>query len=111
MRSGRAHLESICDRIVHQYGIELDLGEPTVIYLETIRKTGEAEGKYIRQTGGAGNYAHVKIASSRMSQARASSLSTKLKVAWSQRYISSLSRWRSVRRCRAELLPATNSWT
>ncbi len=55
------HLESICDRIVHQYGIELDLGEPTVIYLETIRKTGEAEGKYIRQTGGAGNYAHVKI--------------------------------------------------
>jgi len=55
------HLESICHRIVHQYGIALDLGEPTVIYLETIRKTAEAEGKYIRQTGGAGNYAHVKL--------------------------------------------------
>lgn len=55
------HLESICNRIVHQYGIELDLGEPTVIYLETIRKPAEAEGKYIRQTGGSGNYAHVKL--------------------------------------------------
>ena len=46
------HLESICNRIVHQYGIALDLGEPTVIYLETVRKSAEAEGKYIRQTGG-----------------------------------------------------------
>jgi elongation factor G len=54
-------LESICDRIVHQYGIALDLGEPTVIYLETIRKPAEAEGKYIRQTGGLGNYGHVKL--------------------------------------------------
>jgi elongation factor G len=54
-------LKSICDRIVQQYGIALDLGEPTVIYLETVRKTAEAEGKYIRQTGGVGNYAHVKI--------------------------------------------------
>jgi elongation factor G len=54
-------LESICNRIAHQYGIALDLGEPTVIYLETVRRTGEAEGKYIRQMGGVGNYAHVKL--------------------------------------------------
>ena len=54
-------LESICNRIVHQYGIALDLGEPTVIYLETVRRHAEAEGKYIRHTGGVGNYAHVKI--------------------------------------------------
>jgi elongation factor G len=54
-------LDSICNRIVHQYGIALDLGEPTVIYLETIRKTAEAEAKYIRQTGGSGNYGHVKL--------------------------------------------------
>jgi elongation factor G len=54
-------LESICNRIVHQYGIALELGEPTVIYLETIRRHAEAEGKYIRHTGGVGNYAHVKI--------------------------------------------------
>ena len=55
------HLESICDRIVHQYGIPIDVGVSTVIYLETVRKHAEAEGKYIRQTGGSGNYAHVKI--------------------------------------------------
>jgi elongation factor G len=54
-------LESICNRIVHQYGIALELGEPTVIYLETVRRRAEAEGKYIRHTGGVGNYAHVKI--------------------------------------------------
>jgi elongation factor G len=54
-------LESICNRIMQQYGIALDLGEPTVIYLEAVRKTAEAEGKYIRQTGGVGNYGHVKL--------------------------------------------------
>jgi elongation factor G len=50
-------LESICNRIVHQFGIALELGELTVIYLETIRKPAEAEGKYIRP----GNYAHIKV--------------------------------------------------
>jgi elongation factor G len=55
------HLESICDRIVHQYGIPTDVGISRVIYLETVRKHAEAEGKYIRQTGGSGNYAHVRI--------------------------------------------------
>jgi elongation factor G len=39
----------------------LDVGWPTVIYLETIRKPAEAEGKYIRQTGGSGNYGHCKL--------------------------------------------------
>jgi elongation factor G len=56
-----SHLESICSRILHEYGIEIEVGEPTVIYLETIRGSSEAEGKYIRQTGGHGNYAHAKI--------------------------------------------------
>jgi elongation factor G len=56
-----SHLESVCDRILHQYKIEIDMGEPRVIYLETVRKRAEAEGKYIRRTGGFGNYAHVKL--------------------------------------------------
>jgi elongation factor G len=43
------HLESICDRIVHQYGIPIDVSMSRVIYLETVRKHAEAEGKYIRQ--------------------------------------------------------------
>jgi elongation factor G len=55
------HLESICDRIVHQYGIPIDVSPSRVIYLETVRKQVAAEGKYIRQTGGSGNYAHVRI--------------------------------------------------
>jgi elongation factor G len=55
------HLESICDRIVHQYGIPIDVSVSRVIYLETVRKQAAAEGKYIRQTGGSGNYGHVKI--------------------------------------------------
>jgi elongation factor G len=55
------HLESICDRIVQQYGIPIDVSVSRVIYVETVRKQAAAEGKYIRQTGGSGNYAHVRI--------------------------------------------------
>jgi elongation factor G len=54
------HLQQICDRIPPEFR-ELNAEEPKVIYLETIRKHAEAEGKYIRQTGGSGNYGHVKI--------------------------------------------------
>jgi elongation factor G len=56
-----SHLESLCDRILHRYKIGIDLGEPRVIYLETVRKRAEAEGKYIRRTGGLGHYAHVRL--------------------------------------------------
>lgn len=51
------HLESICGRILRQYKIEVDAGEAEVIYLETIRKQAEGEGKYIRPQ----NYGHVRI--------------------------------------------------
>jgi elongation factor G len=54
-------LESICDRILQEYRIQLDISEPKVIYLETIRKSADGEGKYIRQTGGSGNYGHCRI--------------------------------------------------
>jgi elongation factor G len=54
-------LESLCYDIAHEYKIEIVMGEPQVIYLETIRKQADAEGKYIRQTGGAGNYGHCKL--------------------------------------------------
>jgi elongation factor G len=55
------HLEVICDRLLHEFDLQLDIGKPTVIYLETVRKSAEAEARYIRQTGGAGNYAHCKL--------------------------------------------------
>jgi elongation factor G len=58
---GELHLEMICYRLSHEYGIQIDVGAPKVIYLETIRKQTEAEGRYIRQTSGRGNYAHVKV--------------------------------------------------
>lgn len=55
------HLEMICDRISREYNVDLVVGEPKVIYLETVRTQAEAESKYIRQTGGHGQYAHVKL--------------------------------------------------
>ncbi len=58
---GELHLQIICDRIQREYKIPLDVGEFKVIYLETIRKNADGEGKYIRQVGGRGQYAHVKI--------------------------------------------------
>ena len=54
-------LQSIVDRLVGEYAIEADVDKPAVAYRETIRRPAEAEGKYIRQTGGSGNYGHVKI--------------------------------------------------
>jgi elongation factor G len=58
---GELHLEIIVDRMMREFKVEANVGKPQVIYRETIRKPAEAEGKYIRQTGGAGNYGHVKI--------------------------------------------------
>jgi elongation factor G len=55
------HLEPICDRLALQYNMEVEVGEAGVIYLETIRKPAEGDGRYIRKTGGLGNYGHVKI--------------------------------------------------
>jgi elongation factor G len=59
--TSESQLESVCDQISREFQIELLIDEPKVIYLETIRRTFEAEGKYIRQTGGHGNYGHVKL--------------------------------------------------
>ena len=58
---GELHLEMICDRILREYKVDIVVGEPKVIYLETVRTQAEAEGKYIRQTGGHGQYAHVRL--------------------------------------------------
>ena len=55
------HLEVISDRILHEFKIQLDVGDPRVIYLEGICRRAEGEGKYIRQTGGFGNYGHCKL--------------------------------------------------
>ena len=58
---GELHLEIIVDRMMREFSVEANVGKPQVAYRETIRKHAEAEGKYIRQTGGRGQYGHVKI--------------------------------------------------
>ena len=58
---GELHLEIIVDRMMREFKVEANVGKPQVAYRETIRKKGEAEGKYIRQTGGRGQYGHAKI--------------------------------------------------
>jgi len=58
---GELHLEIIVDRMMREFNVQANVGKPQVAYRETIRKKSEAEGKYIRQTGGSGQYGHVRI--------------------------------------------------
>jgi elongation factor G len=58
---GELHLEILVDRMKREYKVEANVGEPKVAFRETIRKPAEAEGKYIRQTGGSGHYGHCKL--------------------------------------------------
>ena len=58
---GELHLEIIVDRMMREFSVEANVGKPQVAYRETIRRAAEAEGKYIRQTGGRGQYGHAKI--------------------------------------------------
>jgi elongation factor G len=58
---GELHLEIIVDRMLREYSVQANVGRPQVAYRETIRKKAEAEGKYIKQTGGRGQYGHAVI--------------------------------------------------
>ncbi|HEX2656811.1 MAG TPA: elongation factor G, partial [Polyangia bacterium] len=58
---GELHLEIIVDRLVREFKVEASVGRPQVAYRETVTKVREAEGKFIRQTGGRGQYGHVVI--------------------------------------------------
>jgi elongation factor G len=58
---GELHLEIIVDRMMREFGVGANVGKPQVAYRETIRKNAEAEGRHIKQTGGHGQYGHVKI--------------------------------------------------
>ena len=56
---GELHLEIIVDRLKREFSVEANVGAPQVAYRETIRQTVEQEGKFVRQTGGRGQYGHV----------------------------------------------------
>ena len=58
---GELHLDIIVDRMKREFKVEANVGKPQVSYRETIRKSVEAEGKFVRQSGGRGQYGHVKI--------------------------------------------------
>ena len=58
---GELHLEVIIDRLKREFNVEANVGQPQVAYRETIRETVEAEGKFIRQSGGRGQYGHVFV--------------------------------------------------
>ena len=58
---GELHLEIIVDRLLREFKVEANVGKPQVAYRETIRATAEADYRYVRQTGGHGQYGHVKL--------------------------------------------------
>jgi elongation factor G len=58
---GELHLEIMVDRMKREFSVEVNVGKPQVAYRETILGTAEAENKYIKQTGGKGQYGHVKL--------------------------------------------------
>lgn len=58
---GELHLEVLVDRMKREFNVEANIGKPQVAYKETITTGSQAEGKYIRQSGGRGQYGHVKI--------------------------------------------------
>jgi elongation factor G len=58
---GELHLEILVDRMLREFNVQANVGAPQVAYRETIRKTVKQEGKYIKQSGGSGNYGHVVV--------------------------------------------------
>ena len=58
---GELHLEIIVDRLLREFKVEANIGNPQVAYKESIQASAEAEGKYVRQSGGRGQYGHVKL--------------------------------------------------
>jgi elongation factor G len=58
---GELHLEIIVDRLLREFSVAAGVGKPQVAYKETIKKSAKAEGRYVRQTGGRGQYGHVRL--------------------------------------------------
>jgi len=58
---GELHLEIVVDRLLREFNVAANVGRPQVAYKETIRKAAKGEGRYVRQTGGRGQYGHCKI--------------------------------------------------
>ena len=71
---GELHRESIVDRLLREFKVEATVGKPQVTYKATSRKTVKAEGRFVRQTGGHGQYGHCWVGFLRTNPARATNL-------------------------------------
>ena len=88
---GELHLEIIVDRLLREFKVEANVGKPQVAYRETITKPAESDTKYSRQSGGRGQYGHVKIRIEPNPE-KVTSSSTRSSAALSRRNISDLQR-------------------
>ena len=108
---GELHLEIIVDRMKREFKVEANVGKPQVAYRETIRGNVESEGKFVRQSGGRGQYGHVWLKLEPNERARATSSSTASSAARSRRSSSRRSTRASRKRSRPASWPAIPSWT
>ncbi|MEK7568121.1 MAG: elongation factor G [Patescibacteria group bacterium] len=76
---GELHLEILVDRMKREFGVEANVGRPQVAYKETIRGEAEAEGKYIRQSGGRGQYGHVWLSVKNLERGKGFVFANKIK--------------------------------
>jgi len=77
---GELHLEIIVDRLRREFKVDANIGKPQVSYRETIKKAVRTEGKYIRQSGGRGQYGHVVVEFEPLPRELVSYLRTRLSV-------------------------------
>ncbi|MDP3778695.1 MAG: elongation factor G [bacterium] len=76
---GELHLEIIVDRMKREFSVEANVGRPQVAYKETLKKTAEAEGKYIKQSGGRGQYGHVWLRAEPLERGKGFEFATEIK--------------------------------
>lgn len=76
---GELHLEIIVDRMKREFGVDAGVGRPQVAYRETVTSRADAEGKYIRQSGGRGQYGHVRLAIAPLERGNGFSFINKIK--------------------------------
>ncbi len=104
---GELHLEIIVDRLLREFKVEANIGSPQVAYKETIRKNVDVDQKYARQSGGKGQYGHVKIKVEPTNPVRVTSSAIRLSAVRSRKSTSPLSMLVSRVQCRPVFWQAT----